>query len=226
MLSGLLHDVRTPMTIASGYVQLMDQSNDPQARSRHAAIVGKQFELMETMAREVLQFARGQRSLLVRKVYVHKFFEQVGEHLGQLFAGRNIELRLEAGYRDVAYFDEIKLLRVIHNLGRNAAEAMPQGGLFRASVEADGEDLVWRFADSGSGIAEDLRVRLFRPFLEGGKRGGFGLGLALVKKIVEEHQGEVSCASQPGCGTTFTIRMPLRGPAGAAQGDGRSGRSE
>jgi len=99
------------------------------------------------------------------------------------------------------------MLRVIHNLARNAADAMPGGGRFRISTGLDGDDwLVFEFADDGPGIPSEVQSRLFELFATG-KKGGTGLGLAIVKKIVDDHHGRIQCDSGPD-GTTFRIQLP------------------
>src|SRR5262249_16938106 len=124
MLSGVLHDLKTPMTIVSGYAQLMAQIDDGKQRTQYVDQILKQFDLMNAMTREVLQFARGESNVLMRKVYLHKFIEEVTSYLQQELAGRGVELVVQPIYKGAAYFDEAKLLRVIHNLARNAAQAM------------------------------------------------------------------------------------------------------
>jgi signal transduction histidine kinase/putative methionine-R-sulfoxide reductase with GAF domain len=208
MMSGVLHDLKTPMTIVSGYAQLMAHIDDEPQRERYADLVLKQFDLMSAMTREVLQFARGESNLLIRKVYLQKFLEEVQQQLERELAGRNIELTVDARYLGVAHFDELKLFRLIHNLARNAADAMESGGRFTLTVDRDGGDLVLAFADTGPGIPEAIRERLFEAFATSGKADGTGLGLAIVKKIVDEHQGRVSYDTGPG-GTTFRVALPL-----------------
>ncbi|MCK5796545.1 MAG: ATP-binding protein, partial [Deltaproteobacteria bacterium] len=99
-----------------------------------------------------------------------------------------------------------------HNIARNAAQAMPEGGTFRIGVEARDDRLHLSFADTGVGVPEELKARLFEAFATAGKEDGTGLGLAIVQKIVEEHAGEISYTSAPDEGTTFTIFLPLRRP--------------
>ena len=72
----------------------------------------------------------------------------------------------------------------------------------------EGTEGVIQVADNGPGIAPELRGRLFEPFATFGKAGGTGLGLALSKKIIDDHGGSIQCVSEPGKGTTFTIRLP------------------
>jgi signal transduction histidine kinase len=114
---------------------------------------------------------------------------------------------LDVQQRGVAYFDERRMARAIQNLVRNAIEAMQQGGTLTLTCADDGEDLMLQVADTGPGIPQAIRGRVFEPFVSVGKKTGTGLGLANVKKIVEEHGGSVEVEST-NRGATFTLRIP------------------
>ena len=210
MLAGLLHDLKTPMTIISGYAQLMAAMDDAEQRDKYVEQIQRQFDLMAGMTREVLAFARGDTDLVIRKVYVNRFAEELSTQLGAAVQGRGIDFEVEARYDAIAYFDEQKLMRVFHNLISNAIEAMPEGGHIRMVIDRDGDQLVWTFSDTGQGIPEQVRGRLFELFATG-RKGGTGLGLAIVKKILDDHNGTIRPESGP-TGTTFVIRMPLQRP--------------
>jgi signal transduction histidine kinase/putative methionine-R-sulfoxide reductase with GAF domain len=210
LLSSVIHDLKTPLTVISGYVQLMQNSNDAAQRHRWAELVLRQFDLIGAMQREVLEFARGEKSVLVRKVYVQKFFEDVRDQLEADLGRRGVELVVDVQERGTARFDEGKMLRVVHNLARNAVEAMgTKGGKFIIKVTRDKEDgaLVVSFSDTGPGIPKEIEHRLFQSFVTSGKKGGTGLGLAIVKKIAEEHGGTITVQSSSR-GATFKLRVP------------------
>ena len=211
MLAGLLHDLKTPMTIISGYAQLMAASDDGAQRDKYVEQIQRQFDLMAGMTREVLAFARGDTDLVLRKVYLHRYVEELTTQLGAATSGRNIDFEVEARFDGVAYFDEQKMMRVFHNLTSNAIDAMPDGGHLRVTVDKDGEDLVWSVRDTGPGIPPEVHARMFELFATG-KKGGTGLGLAIVKKVVDDHHGTIRCDTGPG-GTTFVIRLPIARPA-------------
>jgi signal transduction histidine kinase len=125
-------------------------------------------------------------------------------------AKRGVELVVDVQERGTARFDEGKLLRVVHNLARNAAEAMgPGGGKLVIKVTRDKVDraLVVSFSDTGPGIPKDIEHRLFQSFVTSGKKGGTGLGLAIVKKIADEHGGTITVQSSSR-GATFKLRLP------------------
>jgi signal transduction histidine kinase/putative methionine-R-sulfoxide reductase with GAF domain len=212
LLSGVMHDMRTPLTVIGGYVQLMTTATDPAQRADHARLIVKQFEVLGAMQREVLEFARGQRSILVRKVYLTKFFEDLEKQLKTELDGTGVKLHVVLEDRGTARFDESKVTRALHNLTRNGAEAMAaHGGTLTIKVSREGGELVISVSDTGSGIPKEIEGRLFQSFVTSGKRGGTGLGLAIVKKIVDEHTGSVSVHSTPR-GATFTLRLPQEGP--------------
>jgi signal transduction histidine kinase/putative methionine-R-sulfoxide reductase with GAF domain len=208
LLSGVIHDLKTPLTVISGYVQLMQQAETRDQRDEYAEMILKQFDQISTMQREVLEFARGEKSVLVRKVYLQKFFNDLKAQLEPLLARYDVTLGLEVLDKGTARFDEGRITRVVQNLARNAAEAMGErGGRFVIRVQREKDDLVMIFSDNGPGIPKDIEHRLFQSFVTSGKKGGTGLGLAIVKKIVEEHGGSIAVHSSSK-GATFKIRLP------------------
>ncbi len=209
LLSGVIHDLKTPLTIISGYVQLMQDADSQSQREHYAQLALKQFDLMGGMQREVLEFARGERSILVRKVYLQKFFEDVRTQIEAELRRRSVLFTIDLHERGTARFDEGKVTRIVHNMARNAAEAMGAGGgtfSIEVSRRAD-KALVIRFSDTGPGVPKALAPRLFRSFVTGGKKGGTGLGLAIVKKIAEEHGGTVALIDTPR-GACFDLVLP------------------
>ncbi|MDF2693206.1 MAG: Adenylate cyclase [Labilithrix sp.] len=214
LLSGVIHDIKTPLTVISGYVQMMQAADKRALREEYAELALKQFEHIGAMQRDLLEFARGERNLLVRKVYLSKFFGDVKEQLQTQLARVGVELVIDLQDKGIARFDEGKILRIVHNLARNAAEAMAdKGGRFtikvsRAKATRNTEEaIVVTFSDTGPGIPKEIEHRLFQSFVTSGKKGGTGLGLAITKRIAEEHGGTISVKSTSK-GATFTLRLP------------------
>lgn len=210
MMAGVLHDLKTPMTIVSWYADMMAEIENEGERKSYIELIKRQFDLMNGMTREVLAFARGDSDLFIRKVYLSRFLEEVIEQLKHELQGKNIDMRLEAGYSGIAYFDENKILRVIHNLVRNAMQAMPTGGEILIRTKQATGGLIFEFEDNGPGIPQEMKGRLFEPFTTIGKKSGSGLGLAIVKKIIDDHAGEIKVLSNTGKGTCFQVKLPLR----------------
>ncbi len=210
MLSGVIHDFKTPVTIISGYVQLMASQDDASVRRQYAASVLKQFDQLNKMTKEVLAFARGETSILFRRVFVHKLVDDLRELLTRDLGDRGVRVEIINSYGGAAQMDEVKIKRALTNLARNAAEAMPEGGAFTVHIDRDGDDVVFRASDTGPGIPPEIRESLFESFVTRGKEQGTGLGLAIVKKIVEDHKGAIDYETETGRGTTFILRIPIQ----------------
>jgi signal transduction histidine kinase len=221
LLSSVVHDLKGPMAVISGYVQMMTNVEDPAKRKEYAGLILKQFESIAAMQREVLEFARGEKRLLARKVYLQKFFEELIAELRTDLGTSKVEIVLDLADKSTARFDQNKITRAVHNLVRNAVEAMgnragkvilrvargaPAGGAKKG-------DLILEVSDTGPGIPKQIEGRLFESFVTAGKKGGTGLGLAIVKKIVTEHGGTVEVQTSPS-GTTFVIVLPQDDPKG------------
>lgn len=212
-LSGMLHDLRTPMTVISGYAQLLTGEDRPTERASIAQVIEKQVEHINSMTRETLAFARGERELLLRKVYLQNFIQEVQEFLSKDFEKTGVELKVLPNYTGAVRVDENKMKRVVYNIARNAVQAMPGGGTFVFQVDREADVLVMRFTDDGPGIPPEIEARLFHSFVTAGKKQGTGLGLAIVKKIAEEHGGTVTYKTARGEGTTFEVRVPAGTPS-------------
>jgi signal transduction histidine kinase/putative methionine-R-sulfoxide reductase with GAF domain len=211
MLSGVLHDLKTPMTIISGYVQLMSGQSKAEQRNHYSELISRQFDHLQQMTQEILAFAKGDSTILLRKVLCTQFMTELGELLAPEFDELNIDITLNTRYRKNARFDAGKLKRALLNLARNARDAMPDGGQITVTLDAVKDTLIFRISDTGPGIPEEIQDLLFESFFTHGKRSGTGLGLAIVKKIVNEHGGTIEFTT---CekGTTFEIKLPLDKP--------------
>ena len=105
-------------------------------------------------------------------------------------------------------FDAGLLKQAFLNLVLNALQAMPQGGVLTVESGISGGMVVVRIADTGVGISEENRKRLFSPFFTT-KKNGTGLGLAITYRIVENHRGTIDVSSELGKGTTFMVKIPV-----------------
>jgi len=208
LLSQVVHDFKTPMTVISGYSQLMVDCEDRQQRANYAEEILRQFELVTSMQREVLEFARGEQSIFVRRVYLARFFHDLVRQVEREISGLPIKLVSHVDSKATARFDEARVARAIHNLVRNAIEAMgTQGGVLTLSARAAEGATFIEVSDTGPGIPEAIRGKIFQSFVTANKPGGTGLGLAIVKKIVEEHGGSVDVQSSSS-GARFRITLP------------------
>jgi len=218
LLSSVLHDLKTPMAVIAGYTRELESETDPAVRAKASQTILKQVDLINAMTRETIAFARGDRSVWLRKVYLKQFFEEVMGQLQRELEPKGVDIELVLEDRGVARIDQHKIQRAVHNLARNAAEAIGppharrRGGKVTLKVSRllPEDSLVIEVADDGPGIPDEIRERLFDSFITHGKEGGSGLGLAVVRKVAADHGGSVEVESVPGH-TVFRLVLPQTG---------------
>ncbi len=212
LAAGVAHEIRNPLASISGSVEILKSvaGVDPDSRQLMDIAV-REVDRLNRLITDLLAYARPPTEdrepldLAEEASEVAKAFEQERRENGIgiiVSAAPGVAIDASAG----------QLRQVLWNLVRNAAEAMPSGGTIRVRVERQtrrggGAEAVVSVSDTGVGIASAEMPRIFEPFFST-KRGGTGLGLATVARIVEDHRGSIDAESQPGRGTTFTLRFP------------------
>jgi signal transduction histidine kinase/putative methionine-R-sulfoxide reductase with GAF domain len=210
MMSTVVHDIKSPINTVNGFVELMeDESSSKDERHEFAEIIRLEINSLMNMITEILDFAKGKTSILPRKSSAQNVFKRFEHSLRQMCERRKTNLYLQLNSKQIIYIDEDKLVRVFHNISKNALEAMGEGGSFYVDVNDKNDNVVFQFKDTGPGIPEEIQGRLFDSFVTSGKESGTGLGLAIVKKIIDEHKGVIEIESKKGNGATFRIKLPV-----------------
>ena len=211
----ITHEVRNPLNAIGLNAELLAEELEarpdlsPEARALCAAI-GREVDRLNAVTEEYLRFARPPRQAAGR-VDLGEAAATLLDFLAPELSAARVEVRRELppGLPPVRG-DEGQLRAVLLNLVRNSREAMAGGGVLTvAARRADGAEgaVELRVSDTGGGIPPEAVARVFDPFYSTKERGT-GLGLAFVQQVVQEHGGTVRCDSQPGRGTTFTLRFP------------------
>lgn len=209
MLSGVLHDLKTPIAICRGYVQIMERSDDRSLRGEMAQSIYRQIDDISTMTREIIAYARGEAEVLERVCDLTILAQEVECSLATSLAASKVKFNAVCATSGQIRVDEGKLKRVIFNLARNAFEALESTGghiqlLFARSIDNFLEVSV---EDNGPGIPKAVYDRMFDEFFTSGKSSGSGLGLSIVKRLVGQLGGEIDVHTS-NAGTTFTVRVP------------------
>lgn len=214
MSSQITHEVRNPLNSLSLNVEMLveelQESKDGEAKELLAAIASEIDRLTE-ITEGYLTFARLPRPALEREqlnVLVESLLRFLREEAEE--AGVTVRAELAAELPEVLA-DENQLRAALLNVVRNSMEAIRGArvqGTLTVTTKANGKSVELTVADDGPGIPSKDLARIFDPFYST-KSDGTGLGLPLTQQIIEEHGGTIACASEPGRGTTFTIRLPL-----------------
>jgi two-component system phosphate regulon sensor histidine kinase PhoR len=222
-VANVSHELRTPLTAIRGYVEaLLDEAPGEGSARKFLDVIQRHAARMERLVRDLLRLARldaGQETLDLADCPVAPLFENVQADLAPLIErrGHQVTTRVEPGAEAVRA-DPAKLHDVIRNLVENAVHHTPDGTKIRLSAEANGEAIRLTVSDSGAGIPQNDRQRVFERFYRVDKararaaeEGGTGLGLAIVKHLVGLHGGRVDVSEREGGGTVVTVTLPHRG---------------
>ena len=208
--SGMAHEIGTPMNVILGRAEyLMDRVTDEPIKKGLQTII-TQVERITRVMNQLLSFARRktpERGALDLKQVVEDSLEMFHERLARS------QIRLELLLADpcpMVLADADQMSQVMINLVMNAVHAMPDGGTLRVALAPELQVVRLTVADTGHGIPREVIKKIFDPFFTTKEFGkGTGLGLTVVKGIIEEHQGSIAVDSQEGLGTTFTILLPM-----------------
>ncbi|KQQ86886.1 hypothetical protein ASF77_19550 [Massilia sp. Leaf139] len=221
-LAMLAHELRNPLApISSSSALLGIQFRDEPRVRQASAIIARQVKHMSRLIDDLLDVSRVTRGLVTLQVDEVDLCEVVRSALDQtqpLIAEKShrVELDLPSCPLTVRG-DATRLIQAVANILNNAAKYTPPAGTIRVSLALDGGRARLQVRDNGSGMPPDLLPSVFDLFTQGARtlarsQGGLGLGLALVKKLVELHGGEVSAHSEGvGLGSVFTIALPAPG---------------
>jgi len=209
MASSIIHDIKNPMTTIKAYAQVLRKKVGESEAIQLVDEVIRQIDRLVNMAQEILDFSRGVSSLNFSKIKLGDFLDGVIAFLSRDFERNKIEIEKAIDFDDEVEIDVDKMTRVIFNIANNSRDAMPEGGKFIIKTWREDDFFYMQFTDTGKGIPEEVKKRLFEPFVTYGKKHGTGLGMAITKKIVTDHKGEIFVESELGKGTTITIKLPL-----------------
>jgi signal transduction histidine kinase len=220
VLAVLGHELRTPLGAIVAATEIAKRrANDDLHVQQSLDMIVRQSRVIARLADDLLDIARIERGKLVLerqlvdlRTVVMDAVDAIQPHIARRRHTLNVMLGNDALFADA---DVVRLTQAISNLLDNAAKYTPEGGEVSVVMSSDGDRGVIAVCDNGSGVSPLEAERIFEPFtqLSGSSReaeGGLGLGLALVKSLVELHDGTVSVARNDGPnGSCFTVRIPL-----------------
>ena len=216
LLTMASHDLRSPLTAILTYIELISRVGELNERqAQFARQVKQSVQSITELIDDLLRLNQIEAGLGHRQERVS--LPQIARHAIEAFQGqaevKGIRLRLEAeGEVPPVFGDPVRLRHMYANLVENAIKYTPQGGEVRVAVTEEGGEVISCVSDTGIGISPEDQPHIFNQFYRAsgvtGKYRGIGLGLSIVKSIVDRHGGRIWVESQPGQGTTFTIVLP------------------
>lgn len=214
MASSLMHDLRNPLTGIRLSAEVMTLRNaQDEETARCCAGIEFQCDRIAAMTRELLEFSRGDVTLQPHRTTTTAFLRQFESLHEEYFRETGMEFDIQAEDGEIE-IDEMRCLRLLQNLVTNAVEALIGTSGGRIEIRAWVQDHFFHLTvlDNGPGIPEAIRDRVFEPFVTHGKKGGIGLGMAIVANVVTAHHGKIKLETGPEKGTFFLIELPQFAP--------------
>jgi signal transduction histidine kinase len=217
LAAGVAHEVRNPLNSLQINVGILEQELLEQLPDRegHAFAVLKkiagEIKRLDDFVSEFLRFARPPR-LNVERVAVQPLLADIAAFMTPECSKKGVALELQLRGPNAGWVDAFQLKQAVLNLVLNALQATPAGGHIVVRASGDDARLVVAVTDDGEGMAPETLEECFTPFFTT-REEGTGLGLPLVRRIVEQHGGSVDVSSRPGDGTTVSMVFPARAEA-------------
>ena len=209
MASVIIHDIKNPMGTLRVYAQVMKKKSGNEEANKLADEMIRQVDRFVNMTQEILDFTRGVSASNFEDLEFSDVMIGVLSFIGKDLEKNKIALIQNVQYKGIVRLDQDKILRVLYNIAGNARDAMPEGGsLTVTTIEHSGYVRI-DFTDTGTGMPEEVKNRIFEPFMTFGKKHGTGLGMAIVKKVIDDHKGKIEIDSVMGKGTTISIYLPV-----------------
>jgi signal transduction histidine kinase len=221
LIANVSHDLRTPLSIMQGYVETLMMKKDalsPVDRDKYLTVVHDGTKKLAGLVDQLFQYAKLEANVIVPEKESFLINELISDILMayQLKAEeRSIKLQLETTNSPAPVFADISLTeRVLQNLLDNALDYTPDGGHITINLTRIPAGVKVQIADTGVGIPQEEQAYIFDRYIQLGDQAvkkGMGIGLAIVKKILELHQSVIEVSSEPGKGTTFRFVLPVGG---------------
>ena len=218
MLAGIAHEINNPLSNISTSAQILSEEIDSDDREFRRELIGQivqETDRARDIVKSVLEFTR-ERDFKKGEINLLKALRETMRFIRSDLP-TYITIAFDVPEELTIFADKQKLQHVFLNLFRNAIDAIPDEGVegkitVTARENKDTEEVEIWFSDTGKGIPEPIINRIFDPFFTTKDiGGGTGLGLYVTHEIIKQHDGSIDVKSQPGTGTTFIIKLPLKG---------------
>lgn len=215
----IAHEIRTPVSLIIGPLEniLKNTGQMPKAVSDDLDIIDRNAHRLLYLVNQLLDFRKVEQKSLVTHFTlcnISNIVKSVGERFKPTFAQKNIEFSVVCDDDNLsAVVDSEAITKVVSNLLTNAVKYGHSKVALACCAAADGQSFIITVSDDGRGVREEDRERIFRPFFQAvDNKPGTGIGLSIVKNIVDRHNGTITVDSAPADGSVFTVTIPLSHP--------------
>jgi len=209
MASVIIHDIKNPMGTLRVYAQVMKKKSGNEEASKLADDMIHQVDRFVNMTQEILDFTRGVSATNFKEFEFFDVMNSVLNFIEKDLEKNKITLVKNTQFKGTVRLDQDKMVRVFYNIASNARDAMSEGGSLTVTTTKHDGYVRIDFTDTGSGMPDEVKNHIFEPFMSYGKKHGTGLGMAIVKKVIDDHNGKIEIESAVDKGTIISIYLPI-----------------
>lgn len=218
LVSTIMHDFKAPLHLILNLSEALERPDlDAKKRKEYGKIIEKQIHRCSGMAQELLDFSVGNRNYRFVTVSSTDFLGELEFLLTQELSRLGVTLEVKDDYQGPLRLDVDRMQRVIFNLSSNSIRVLQPGDTFRVLCRRVGDEVQFLVQDTGPGIPESIRGRVFEPFVSGPEHLSTGLGLSIGRDIAQGHGGGLEVDPEYRGGAGFILRLPLPGALSLAE---------
>ena len=213
VFNAVAHDLRAPILGIQGYIMLLEEENlSKEEQNQMLKAISNSSKMLVSLVENILDISKLERGLLIlnkTNFDLAKTVKDIAYTLTPLASQKNLEIKINLEDNLPLYADKNLIERVFSNLISNAIKFTAEGGVF-VKVNRDNQNYKITIKDTGVGIPKEELPKIFKKYHQADRNvRGYGLGLTIVKQIVDAHQGNIEVSSELGKGTKFSITLPL-----------------
>lgn len=207
----ILHDLRNPITVIKGYSDILQtKCHDSEKVKTYAGSIQREALALNSLASEMLDYSRGDIRLNLSIIELDLLINSVFSNIRKKLLNDKINLTKKINFKGPVLLDYDRVFRVLVNICENSRKALYDGGNITIEIVEEKENYTIKVIDDGDGINSEYLGKIFDPFTSFSKAGGTGLGMLIVKNIIEAHDGTVAVESEEQLGTTVILKLPLK----------------
>ncbi len=205
----ILHDINNPLTTIRSCADLMRMEGNKEMQ-RYAEHISSEFNRIMDMISDLTEFIKkGSSRLNLSPQKLSSIIRDYCRKEKKVFLENKIRMELKLNYNESIRVDKNKIIRIFQNLLSNSKDAMARNGKITITTQKNGNFVEIVVSDTGRGMNKKTKENIFEPFYTNKRKSGLGLGMYIVKQLIQQHNGTIEVESAVRKGTTFTIKLPL-----------------